>query len=108
MNDNAYLKCIDPKCGLEYAITSGVLECEKGHILDVKYNKIPSRALKELFYTGYLKSIVKISTDDPYDVDSFIVSSENDAVFPLELKEKSPVFKKSLTFSTLNGAISET
>ena len=41
MNDNAYLKCIDPKCGLEYAITSGVLECEKGHILDVKYNKIP-------------------------------------------------------------------
>ncbi len=50
MQDNAYLKCMDPKCGLEYAITKGVLECEKGHLLDVKYKKIPSRALKELFY----------------------------------------------------------
>ena len=40
---------MNPQCGLEYTITSGVLECEKGHLLDVIYNKIPSRALKELF-----------------------------------------------------------
>lgn len=51
MQDNAYLKCIDPQCGLEYAIKSGVLECRKGHLLDVKYKKNPSRALKELFYS---------------------------------------------------------
>jgi len=51
LQDNAYLKCIDPQCGLEYAIKSGVLECRKGHLLDVKYKKNPSRALKELFYS---------------------------------------------------------
>ena len=50
MQANAYLKCILPHCGLEYSIDAGVFECEKGHLLDVKYKKIPSRALKELFY----------------------------------------------------------
>jgi threonine synthase len=40
-----------PHCGLEYSIKSGVFECEKGHLLDAKYKKIPSRALKELFYS---------------------------------------------------------
>jgi len=50
MQANAYLKCILPHCGLEYSIEAGVFECEKGHLLDVKYKKIPSRALKELFY----------------------------------------------------------
>jgi len=51
LQENAYLKCIDPKCGLEYSIKSGTLECEKGHLLDAKYRKVPSRALKELFYS---------------------------------------------------------
>jgi threonine synthase len=50
LQDNAYLKCIDPHCGLEYEITSTRIECDRGHLLDVKYKKIPSRALKELFY----------------------------------------------------------
>ena len=50
MQANAYLKCILPHCGLEYSIEARVFECEKGHLLDVKYKKIPSRALKELFY----------------------------------------------------------
>ena len=50
MQANAYLKCILPHCGLEYSIDARVFECEKGHLLDVKYKKIPSRALKELFY----------------------------------------------------------
>ncbi len=51
LNDNAYLKCINPACGLEYPITSRNIECEKGHLLDVKYKKSPSSELKELFYT---------------------------------------------------------
>ncbi len=51
MQANAYLKCILPHCGLEYSIEARVFECEKGHLLDVKYKKIPSRALKELFYS---------------------------------------------------------
>ena len=42
---------MDPSCGLEYQIDSGTIECEKGHLLDVKYKKTPSRALKELFYS---------------------------------------------------------
>ena len=50
MQENAYLKCIDPHCGLEYDVSSTRIECDKGHLLDVKYKKIPSRVLKELFY----------------------------------------------------------
>lgn len=50
MKDNAYLKCIDPYCGLEYPINSKNIECECGHLLDVKYKKTPSPELKELFY----------------------------------------------------------
>lgn len=51
MKDNAYLKCIDPSCGLEYPINSKNIECERGHLLDVKYKNKPSQELKELFYT---------------------------------------------------------
>ena len=51
MEDNAYLKCIDPSCGLEYPINSRNIECERGHLLDVKYKNKPSTELKELFYT---------------------------------------------------------
>jgi len=42
MQADAYLKCIDPKCGLEYAIESTNVECEKGHMLDVKYKNKPA------------------------------------------------------------------
>lgn len=51
MNDDAFLKCIDPSCGLEYPITSKNIECERGHLLDVKYKKTPAQELKELFDT---------------------------------------------------------
>jgi threonine synthase len=50
LNGNAYLKCIDPACGLEYPINSRNIECERGHLLDVKYKNTPSPELKELFY----------------------------------------------------------
>lgn len=50
MNENAYLKCIDPTCGLEYPINTRNIECERGHLLDVKYKNRPSPELKELFY----------------------------------------------------------
>jgi len=50
MKQNAYLKCIDPSCGLEYKIESTRIECEKEHLLDVKYKTDPSPSLKELFY----------------------------------------------------------
>lgn len=50
MQGDAYLKCIDPHCGLEYPIKSINVECAKGHLLDVKYKKKPSVDLKEVFY----------------------------------------------------------
>ena len=49
MQKNAYLKCIDEHCGLEYSILSTRIECEKGHLLDVKYKQKPSESLKERF-----------------------------------------------------------
>lgn len=51
--------------------------------------------LNELFYTGYLKSILKKSANDPYDVDSFIISLSQKHILPVELKEKFPVLKKN-------------
>ena len=50
MQGDAYLKCINPKCGLEYKITSTNVQCENGHVLDVKYRNKPSSKLKEIFY----------------------------------------------------------
>ena len=50
MQDDAYLKCIDPHCGLEYPISNTKVQCDKGHLLDVKYKNKPSSSLKEIFY----------------------------------------------------------
>ena len=50
MQDAAYLKCIDSQCGLEYPIKRTNVQCEKGHMLDVKYKNKPSDSLKEVFY----------------------------------------------------------
>ena len=45
----AYLKCIDPGCGLEYGVGQARVECEKGHLLDVMYSEAPPASLKEKF-----------------------------------------------------------
>ncbi len=49
MSVDAYLKCIDPNCGLEYPIKSINLQCEKGHLLDVKYKKKTLRKIEGCF-----------------------------------------------------------
>ncbi|MCA9827717.1 MAG: threonine synthase, partial [Nitrosopumilus sp.] len=51
MQGDAYLKCIEPKCGLEYPIESTNVQCKNGHLLDVKYKNKPPVALKEVFYS---------------------------------------------------------
>jgi hypothetical protein len=56
--------------------------------------KLESMLLNELFYTGYLKSIVKKPTNDPYDVDGFIISLSQKHILPIEIKEKFPVLTK--------------
>lgn len=50
MQQVAFQKCIDPKCGLEYPISDIRIECDRGHLLDVKYKNTPSTSLKEVFY----------------------------------------------------------
>jgi len=40
MQGDAYLKCIDLQCGLEYPINSTNVECDNGHLLDVKYKNL--------------------------------------------------------------------
>ena len=50
MRNDSYLKCINPQCGLEYPISSINVQCEHGHLLDVKYKDVPHTDLKETFY----------------------------------------------------------
>lgn len=50
MQHTAFQKCIDPTCGLEYPISEIRIECDRGHLLDVKYKIVPSPSLKDLFY----------------------------------------------------------
>ena len=48
--DGAYLRCIDPDCGLEYPIGSTSVQCANGHLLDVAYVARPPTGLKDVFY----------------------------------------------------------
>lgn len=50
MQSGALQKCIEPTCGLEYPISDIRIECDHGHLLDVKYKNIPPASLKEVFY----------------------------------------------------------
>ncbi|TLX95012.1 MAG: pyridoxal-phosphate dependent enzyme [Thaumarchaeota archaeon] len=50
MQMQAYQKCIQSTCGLEYPVEDIRIECDKGHLLDIKYKIIPSPSLKEIFY----------------------------------------------------------
>ena len=50
MQHTAFQKCIDSTCGLEYPISEIRIECDRGHLLDVKYKIVPSPSLKDLFY----------------------------------------------------------
>lgn len=91
MQSDSYLKCIDPKCGLEYPITSTRVECDNGHLLDVKYEKTPSSDLKERFLgrrnpegsifneSGVwrfreLLNFCQIDTDDLQECSNYLVS----------------------------------
>lgn len=50
MQESAYLQCINPQCGIVYPIKYTSVQCEKGHLLDVKYKNKPSPELKQVFY----------------------------------------------------------
>jgi hypothetical protein len=44
--------------------------------------------LNELFYIGFIKGMLKKPLNDPYDVDSFLMSMSQRFIFPMEIKEK--------------------
>ena len=50
MENKINLKCVIPKCGKEYPISSTKINCECGNLLDVNYKYNLSTDLKEIFY----------------------------------------------------------
>jgi len=64
---------------------------EKG-ILQLSDEKLHSLLLHEVFYTGYLKTTMRKVVTDPYDVDGFLLSFSQKHIFPIEMKEKFPVY----------------
>lgn len=57
---------------------------------EVPENTLTAMLLNELFFTGYLKSELRVSPADPYDIDSFFISLSQRHIYPVEIKEKSP------------------
>ncbi len=50
MQSGALQKCIEPTCSLEYPISDIRIECDRGHLLDIKYKTSPPTSLKDVFY----------------------------------------------------------
>jgi hypothetical protein len=46
--------------------------------------------LNEMFYVGFVKGTLQKPLNDPYDVDSFLISLSQKHIFPMEIKEKFP------------------
>ena len=47
---HAAKKCINPSCGLSYEINNDIYRCSCTSLLDVKYDKAPSKSLIDVFY----------------------------------------------------------
>jgi len=54
--------------------------------------------LNEMFYVGLVKSILHKPLNDPYDVDSFLISLSQKHILPMEIKEKFPGGNKDEPF----------
>jgi len=50
MAESAVKKCINPDCGKTYGIANDTYRCTCGSLLDIKYEKKPSRDLVNVFY----------------------------------------------------------
>lgn len=57
-------------------------------IANASSDDLAELALRQAFYYGYLKTVLKKPTEDPYDVDAFVVGNRG-TVMPVEIKEKS-------------------
>ncbi len=50
MAESAVKKCINPDCGKTYSISNDTYRCTCGSLLDIRYEKKPSRDLVDVFY----------------------------------------------------------
>ncbi|TAN40687.1 MAG: hypothetical protein EPN22_17155 [Nitrospirae bacterium] len=62
----------------------------KNKITDLSEPILTELLLNELFYSGFVKTILRKPLNDPYDVDSFLISISQKHIFPMEIKEKFP------------------
>ncbi len=54
--------------------------------------------LNEIFISGLVKTVLKKPLNDPYDVDTFLVSLSQKHIFPMEIKEKFPAISAKHKF----------
>lgn len=59
-------------------------------ILNLEEEILTELLLNEIFYSGFIKSCLRKPINDPYDVDSFLISLSQRNIFPMEMKEKFP------------------
>jgi len=57
-------------------------------ISELKEEVLTNLLLNELFYAGFVKGTLKKPVNDPYDVDSFMLSISQQHILPMEIKEK--------------------
>ena len=62
----------------------------KERMQNLSGNTLEALLLNELFYTGFIKETLKKPLNDPYDVDSFLLSISQKHILPMEIKEKFP------------------
>jgi hypothetical protein len=60
----------------------------KQRMQNLSRQSLDALLLNELFMTGFVKEILKKPLNDPYDVDSFLMSISQKHVLPMEIKEK--------------------
>ncbi len=69
-----------PRIPMEAVTKRRFLQLDEPPLIDLLLN--------ELFFSGYIKGILRKSVSDPYDVDSFVISLSQKHIFPVEIKEK--------------------
>ena len=62
----------------------------KSNMLCLEESVLRGLLLNEIFYSGFIKGILRKPLNDPYDVDSFLISLSQRYIFPMEIKEKFP------------------
>lgn len=69
-------------------------------------NKLIELLLNELFLTGFIKAGLRKPLNDPYDIDSFLLSISQRHILPIEIKEKFPAEnQKDLFFGIDAGRV---